>query len=48
MLTAPAPSTVDILKLVPEDGLEPSRGQAPKDFKSFVSTKFHHSGAGFI
>jgi hypothetical protein len=24
--------------MVPEDGLEPSRGQAPRDFKSLVST----------
>lgn len=24
--------------VVPEDGLEPSRGQAPRDFKSLVST----------
>ena len=24
--------------MVPEDGLEPSRGHAPRDFKSLVST----------
>jgi hypothetical protein len=24
--------------MVPEDGLEPSRGKAPRDFKSLVST----------
>ncbi len=27
-----------ISSLVPEDGFEPSRGQAPRDFKSLVST----------
>ena len=29
---------------MPRAGLEPARTQGPRDFKSLVSTKFHHPG----
>ena len=29
---------------LPGAGLEPARTQGPRDFKSLVSTKFHHPG----
>ncbi len=33
-----------IMKYLPGAGLEPARTQGPRDFKSLVSTKFHHPG----
>ncbi len=36
--------TIDVLDMVPEEGLEPSQPQGPRDFESRASTKFRHSG----
>ena len=34
----------EVVIVLPGAGLEPARTQGPRDFKSLVSTKFHHPG----
>jgi hypothetical protein len=33
---------------LPREGIEPSRTNGPRDFKSLVSTRFHHLGRNRI